>query len=620
MWSSWIDPCCKPKPIQVPNHETGLAKNLPFYEESEKDDSSCCVPPYWPKNKNMESLDLCETKIPCKDRKHFKSDGCFRNITCYNVDTCLIKYRPRMIVVPSEGIPDIDCAVRFLEQRKGGFVIKLRKGTHVLTKTIYMKTDDLVILGDPCPFIGMAYVEGLMKDPSTPAIDMSYGETLSEMLGKGPFDILVAGNKVTVKGEKDPDFSCIKDQNRLVTFINRDGTLRDAHVIDADKNTLTFDKLDITSGHMLPGQGFFFNPNVTLKLRGNITTILPTNRLQIEGLILDGKQFIIGSVGAFATITRCLLSPESFMMIHGRYYSTGPNTFTGKVYVGNGTIGESRNQSFVGKVARLITDAGAEGAWSYGYFVSCANGCSIVNGSRVNIGENQFINNGIGAFVGFGSTAVVHGCVFLANKWGLMVNYNSVATDVTNQELKDIYPPPVFKKNVYAISASYMGIVVVPKALFLKNDAAAVLDGKIYATSGDVPLGKFGEYLSLIVNTINPFDINPSDTGIVKGDDVPPYAVSSFQGVQGLVGYATKDVITGNLIPGNALNGLIKNKPLCPECIGNPDINFSELVMTSVSSSCTGMNVSGVSVHGPSTVSDSGNVSTVEYSTTGYVP
>ncbi|MEM5804214.1 MAG: hypothetical protein QW350_05775 [Candidatus Aenigmatarchaeota archaeon] len=614
----WVDCCNSFRPIQIEGDQ-GIAKNYPLYDENIlrknkfKDvSSSCCIPPWWPKNNiNIDSESSVDAKrVSCHDRKCLKNDGCFRTLVTYDLDTCIIQYRPRLINVPSPGIPDIDCAIKCLEQRKGGYVIKLCPGTHILTKSIIENTDDLVILGDPCPFAGMAYTSGIRRNPDY--IRGSLGEDFG-MLGQGPFILTASGSKITVQGIKDPDFSCISWQRRFVTFFKRDGSLSQGVVTAVDKNSLVFDQI-IGSGILPPGEGFFFNPNVTLKFQGERQSILPSNRLHIDGITLEGTHFVLGSLGSYFNITRCITTPKSFLVIQGRFNIMRPNTFTGIVHLRSGAIGSAQGQNFVGKESSLEVDGCLGCTWTLGVFASTRLAARIYNGSNVNLHGNQFINNGIGLFCGFGSTSIIYACVFFANKWGVMCNYNSIVTNCTNNFLKSIHPPPLFKQNVYALEACYNSHIIIPKACFVKNEKHAIIDGKVYVTSASIPVGIYSPKLSIIVDVNNPFDINPSDTKIVEGDDNSSLIASSFDGIVGIHGIASRNVINGEQIPGNVVNSFISqiNNGTSSDAIGNNNISNKEIVFTETEVSTTTTSVSSSSVVGEPNM--------VVCSTTGYTP
>lgn len=502
-------------------------------------------------------------KIRPEDLKISTEECKYNTVVAYQIKTSHINYKPRVIKVPSSKYCNINEAIRKLKERKGGYVIKLEPGIHIITRDVYENVDDLTIVGDNCPFAGMGYFSGMYNQDLLALQSLGY-------LGQGPFILLASGNKITVKGVKNPDFSFFNCERRAATFVMRNGSLVQTLITGADKNEIFFDK-NLGSGPLNTGEGFFINPNVILKFQTNNQHMIPKNNLHLCGLILNAPFFSLGSLGGYLNMTHCVVTKESFLVIRGIYRLQGPNVFAGNVYLPPGTIGNSQNFFFVGHSAHLECDNTSNSSWSNGYFISSSTGSRVLNGSSVTLSKNQFINNCVGLYVSFGSTATIYGSVFIANKFGVIAYYNSTITNATNNTLRTLQPPPIFKNNVYALTAGNGSYIIIPKAAFIQNTNHAIIENKLFV----LPTRDTGFHIgtSMVIETPNPFDITPADTKCTKGDVNHSNFVTSFQGVQGLHGVATKEVLENKVIPESLINQFLNAGSSSTESISCADAN-----------------------------------------------
>jgi hypothetical protein len=509
------------------------------------------------------------------DLKFSSEQGKYNTILAYQVTAEHIKYKPRVINIPSSKYSNINEAVKKLKERRGGFVLRLKPGVHILTKDIIETVDDLFIIGDHCPFAGMGYFPGINEQNLL---------TLKNLgpLGQGPFTLTASNNKIIVRGVKNPDFSFFNCERRSATFVSKDGKLKQVLITGADKNDIFFDQT-VGTGVLGPGEGFFINPNVVLKVQTNNQQILPKNNLHICGLVINAPLFTLGSLGGYMNITNCVITKESFLNIKGTYRIKGPNVFAGNVYITGGSVGNCENFFIVGEEGYLEADNAANSVWSHGYFVSNSIGAKVINGSSITLSNDHFVNNCIGIFTSFGSTATIYGSVFVANKFGVISYYNSTITNATNNILKGINTPPIFKNNVYAMTAGNGSYIIVPKAAFIQNTNHAIIENKLFT----LPNIQVGIYVgsSMIVDTVNPFDIMPADVKCTKGDTIQQNFVATLNGIRGLHGIATKEVLENRIVPDNNVMNSTEcshTQSTCDEqnigcVIGNPDNRINQI-------------------------------------------
>jgi hypothetical protein len=495
-----------------------------------------------------ENTKKSKTKPKPSDLKFSCEQGKYNTVLAYKVSTEHIKYKPITIKIPSSKFSNINEAVKKLKERRGGYILKLEPGVHIITKDIIEKVDDLYIVGDHCPFAGMGYFPGINDQ------DLLTLKNLGP-LGQGPFTLTASGNKIIVKGVKNPDFSFFNCERRSATFVGKDGTLKQVLITGADKNDIFFDQVMGTSV-LGPGEGFFINPNVVLKVQANNQQILPKHNLHICGLVINAPLFTLGSMGGYLNMTNCVITKESFLNLKGTYRIRGPNVFAGNVYITGGSLGNCENFFIVGHGGHLEADNAANSVWSHGFFISNSVGARVTNGSSITLSKNHFVNNCIGIFTSFGSTATIYGSVFLSNKFGVISYYNSTITNATNNTLKGANPPPIFKNNVYAMTAGNGSYIVIPKAAFIQNANHAIIENKVFT----LPNIQVGVHVgsSMVVDTVNPFDIMPADIKCIGGGDTnSSHVTTSFNGVTGIHGIATKEVVENRVIPDNIISQFI---------------------------------------------------------------
>lgn len=287
--------------------------------------------------KIVEERQICMTESNFRSRR----EKCIEALTVdsYSVDTDLLRWKPRMLVVPSEEYKTLDAAICALKPRSGGYVIKLNPRPdgrdHVLTKEVCDGVDYLSIIGDTNPFAGVSFIQrcsttvettnGITTMPpvnnpvylpcnncsnysDTSCSDCTaYEDELLEntckyherkrrgcnncnipekaIYGKGPFDIDIEDNILTVSsirrsGANDPDFSCIPEGTRIMFITDRiDTTPIIGTIMRASGNTLMIAELNRSTA--IPRTNHA-NGSSTL-IPGTGIAILPNVGITVQG-------------------------------------------------------------------------------------------------------------------------------------------------------------------------------------------------------------------------------------------------------------------------------------------------------------------------------------------------
>lgn len=248
----------------------------------------------------VEEKEICMTESNLRSRRTKVVEAL--SVDTYSLDTDIIRWKPRLINVPSEEYKTLDDAVCALKPRSGGYVIKLHprpdNRTHELTKEVCGSIDHLSIIGDENPFAGVSYIQRCNRTISTgnnnqvislPPVNnpiyipcnncstysntecknctayedelvgpnpchkhkirddkcRSCGPPTIAVYGRGPFDIDINDNVISVTSiragmDNQPDFSCVPPGTRIMFITDViDGGPRVAVVERARGNSIT---------------------------------------------------------------------------------------------------------------------------------------------------------------------------------------------------------------------------------------------------------------------------------------------------------------------------------------------------------------------------------------------
>jgi hypothetical protein len=291
----------------------------------------------------------------------------------------------------------------------------------------------------------------------------------------------------------------------------------------------------------------------------------------------------LGSLGGFFSMCNCVVTKGSFFTIKGNYRFLGPNSFASTIYLPAGTSGTSQNFFIVGQTSRLEVDSSTNNAWNNGFFISTALGARVMNGSSIVLAKDQFIFNCIGLFTVFGSSATIYGSIFDSNKFGVIAYYNSTVSNATNNTLSTHYPPPIFRANMYPTTVGNGSYIIIPKAGFIDNVNHSIIEGHLYVTAP--PVGVV-HGTSMVLEVPNPFDIMPADT-CTSGDTTSSLFASSYQGIQGLKGIVTKEVLNNTLLPSSLMSSVSASSSVVPN-VGSGNVPSNIPNMGSPSTCTTG--------------------------------
>lgn len=482
---------------------------------------------------SAEFQDDCGPKFgTCAERKKCLKDAVrVKTVEAYNVDTCLISWKPRLIVVPSDRFPTIDSAFEKLEPNKGGYVIMLKPGTHVLNTMICEDVDKLTIIGDCCPFAGIPFVQSCRNFASIETDPCNCGNP-ENFLGKGPYNITISGRRVTVTGSTNPCFNTLCT-GRNIIFVRSDGSSLTTSLVNASGNSfLVRDDLGISQGFRL-GEGFFIAPNVTITTDCSTIRIDPTEILNLEGIFWTAPAQL-GTNGIVLRTGRSVFATP--IQIFGNYNFTQPNVFLDFVRLAPSSRGRARHQVIIGRNARLYAESVSTSAWQYSIFSSTANGATLNNGSIIDFFSSDFLNCCTGILARCNSTANLLATFFCNNLVGAMAHYGSTLSSYFIDEPAPAVLAIQFITNGFAIVLDWRSNGIFPNAIYQANDRFMILDGFLFDTPSSVGIGTYGQRQSLIIQGENPVIVDMSSFQCTLPRPAQLADASIFNGILGANG------------------------------------------------------------------------------------
>lgn len=482
---------------------------------------------------SAEYDDDCRPKHgSCAERKRcLKEIARVKTLEAYNVDTCLLSYKPRLITVPSKRYPTIDSAFENLDKNKGGYVILLKQGTHVLNTLICEDVDKLTILGDCCPFAGIPFIQTCRNFSTIETDPCTCGVSEAEV-GRGPYSISVSGRRITVTGTTNPCFNTLC-AGRNIIFVRADGSSLTTTLVNASGNSfLVRDDLGLSQGFRL-GEGFFVAPNVTITTDCNTIRIDPTEILNIEGIFWTAPAQL-GTNGIVLRSSRSVFATP--IQIFGNYNFIMPNVFLDFVRLAPASRGRARRQAILGKNARLYAEGVATSAWEYSIFSSSNNGVTLNNGSIIDFFSSDFVNCCTGILARCSSVANLQAAFFCNNLVGAMAHYGSTLTSYFIDEPA----PPIlaiqFITNGFAYVLDWRSNGIFPNAIYQANDRFMILDGFLFDTPSSVGIGTYGQRQSLIIQGENPVIVDMSSFQCTAPRPAQLADASIFNGILGANG------------------------------------------------------------------------------------
>lgn len=489
-------------------------------------------------NSKCSSESTTEIMTKCEERfKNFRGCKRVKEIEAYSIDTCIIKYKPRLLVVPSPDFCTLDDAICALRPQEGGYVIKLSPGVHELKRSLCRCVDDLTFLGDCNPFAGIPFIqrcrtrvieEGGITVPPPPFRIPLCRNFFSDVTGIGPYDLVVSGKTVRVIGNgQNPCFDGLC-QGTKVGFFDRRGNVVVAEIQSVSNNLITLNiALPITTnpndpdGFVFGGEGFFVIPNTMITTAEQFLSIETSNSLQFIGvnLVFPPATFVHSPL---TELSHCVV--EGNITVRGSFYFPDPNVYTGTIFLWPSSDGEAIGQAVVGAAGHLELDT-ADAAWLYSNFASNVHGAELKNSGRASFFGTEFSNCCLGLSVIAGSNGSIGSTRFCHNTYALLVTYqsnvNSIPVALPFTNVTAVAEGPWFVRNLIAIMASYHGFVIVPNVQGYRNLIPFVIDAKLFTTIESNPIGTIYHWGSMVLFLPNPFAPEPSDLGCVESSSIP---------------------------------------------------------------------------------------------------
>ena len=470
-------------------------------------------------------------------KRNLKGEVNPKKVTTYEVDTCLISYKPRLITIGSKRYPTLDDALCALEPYKGGYVILLKEGVHCISASLCLSVDYLHFIGDCSNLVGVFFgntnrltpvdIHTICQNPDT-----TYGIVR----------VSVSGRTIRVRGSiKDPDFSTLCP-GRRVSILHCDGTFTETFIDGVCGNSITLRTEPGFNPEVNPGEGFYIHPNVILTSRCVDLKILTTHRLIFEGLEIQIPfPFTAGTPGLYMDIRHSVLLN---LHITGDYYITEPNVFLGLTVLTSDSNGQAVDQAFLGREARLLGDNNGTATWYRTWIVSTINGSKMINRGNINLFGSNLINNCLALQVHAGSNATIQGVSFENNRFAVVAFYGSNVSSYHIDGDPEESFRPYFFNNFVAANVGYNSHMLVPNSIMDNNTHAFIIDSQFRSTLESNPVGNYGPYYSIVIPIVNPVAPDKlTSLACVGGTDCTDFLAGDYNNVKSSHGTVTHSTI-----------------------------------------------------------------------------
>lgn len=481
-----------------------------------------------------------------------------RGLQAYAIDTYNLKWRKRVLQVPSKEYPTLDDALASLQVGAGGYIIQLAQcGTYTMNGSLCNTVDDLVIEGDCDRFSGLTYSnrcrsEGFDERDNPPPVQPFpvCRSRFDPAIGEGPFELVVVGSDITVyglslRGERD----CTRDPcfdgmcERPVVMFGANGIMTNA-IATGRGNTISVNQpvpfTDLPEAPELPNQrslyrrrcsgfGFFFPPRVTIEGRAN-TSMNALNSLRIIGCKLDlGPLFFAGGQNGSVAIANCWIANN--VGLYGNFFFDNPNVWTGFCYCIAASRGTMNRQAFVGPFAHLTVDTAVVSV-NYTLFASCIHAVECTNGGRLNMLGCELVNCCVALTAYQGALVAIPDCRFCCNLYTLYAAYMSMITsnpvNVPGQDTSRVYASPWFIHNVFIFIASMNSYIVIPNMRARRNLVPGILDGQVHTRLESIHVDLIGQNNSCFVFLPSASTPSPVGLGCVTASNLPGALSDSY--------------------------------------------------------------------------------------------
>lgn len=467
------------------------------------------------KNPDKGILNQCGPRAECENRKKNGKNKQYGTICSYEVDTCLIKWKPRLLYVNpkfrSGQLNDPNCfacldeALKSLKVNHGGYVIKLSPGIHRLNTNVEQTVDYLSIIGDTSPVKGVPFINGQRLSSDNIAIVPRY----DTRIGKGPYSVSINSRTLTVSARCNPDFSsvCAGDQIGLLLQdpVTELGVITRYSVREARGNTITMDSDFGLNRPLIPGEGFFIYPNTTIETACS-RKIFATERVEFTGILFNTTpMFVVGAFGGYTSLRNCVI--EGYYFHHGWMNSSIPNIITGTFIWSFTGIGYAAFQGILGQNARVIFN-GNPGAGFISSTISLTPvGMEALNSGNAHFDGSDFFRNQTAVRVTSGGSVHIPAARFIENIVALNGFYNSAASSEAGINLNPRDAEPYFYNNKLTMGAEWGTMFNVSNIRLVKldGDPYVRLDGRFRENPEENPEDALGNAGSFIADKPNPY-------------------------------------------------------------------------------------------------------------------
>lgn len=396
------------------------------------------------------------------------------------------------IYVPGDA-PNLGAALATMREDVAGYVVHLQNGTHTLNASFTRDIKYLRIEGDYAAYKGVGYINGLGQWDKAIRYNGQYN---AEIGGLAPWTVGISGNRITVTGSKNPDFSTVRNGDKLV-FFHADGSFTEHTACSGCKNTVTLSEsvtLHNTDGttrcDVEQGEGFFFRPHVTLKTADN-TKLTVEGRLEYGGVLFKtNPTFVTGATGGFTETEHSVISGNYVHVGHADWYK--PNVVTCQFTVPQSSTGTFFYQSVLGERANVQMYANPPTNYSFAMFVGNAMGLYLTNFGNAATIYTDYFRNDQGALATGGSRHDIRGSRFINNSIGVTSIQNSSLTALTTLEEDSDEVAPFFASNDLAISIDLSNLSNFDTINTSGNINTLRRDGDLFVSLDDYTSGSYG--------------------------------------------------------------------------------------------------------------------------------
>lgn len=456
----------------------------------------------------------CRVTPECEERQKFScKEKCLRRLLAYDVDTCHLSYKPRLLYVDpcskscEENVfKTLDEALCHTYKYHGGYVIKLSPGTHKLRTNLLERVDNLTIIGDTNPLAGVPFINGQRLEKELINVVPHY----DIRIGKGPYRVTVNAHKIKVYGECNPDFSCLCEGYRVgFVFSSREegaGEIRNFKIKCARGNTITLDENFGLSRPLFVGEGFFIYPNTAIETSCP-QKIFVTNILEFAGIYFNvANPFAVGA-GIYTRYRNCVIDGT----IYQEYVvnTSIPNVIIGTFIFSGSATGVMAFQGILGKRGRIVSDGSVGGDILACTFSLCELGAGIFNGGKSHFHSCDFFLNEGALRVTSGSVVHIPGCFFIDNIVAVNAFYNSTISSKAGARygLTHLGDAPRFINNRLTFGAEWGTFYNVANLILEKPEEYTYLriDGRIRQNPNENPDDSLGNAGSFVADKPNQY-------------------------------------------------------------------------------------------------------------------